>query len=184
MASLASEATGGEYQQRLDVIQSITDFWSHGKKCMVLEVLESDSVESTSSSGNEHEQTDVHVNEDIEDINDDINRLNYSFARRRTKYTSTRRTRYTSTRRTPPGFQMLWIACFAHITATKYQETWKVKIKKRGRSKGLIQSVIGLPKKRIRKSNCLPFHKKSSKDIGFLILEWFVGSDLAKNNNI
>ncbi|CAG2240209.1 unnamed protein product [Mytilus edulis] len=73
MASLASEATGGEYQQRLDVIQSITNFWSHGKKCMVLEVLESDSVESTSSSGNEHEQTDVHVNEDIEDINDDIN---------------------------------------------------------------------------------------------------------------
>ncbi|VDI04173.1 zinc finger SWIM domain-containing protein 3 [Mytilus galloprovincialis] len=73
MASLASEATGDEYQQRIDIIQSITHFWSHGKKCMVLEVLESDSVESTSSSGNEHEQTDVHVNEDTNDFNDDIN---------------------------------------------------------------------------------------------------------------
>ena len=30
-------------------------------------------MESTSSSGNEHEQTHVHVNEDIEGINDDIN---------------------------------------------------------------------------------------------------------------
>ena len=58
-----------KYQQRLDVFQSITIFWSHE----ALEVLESDSVKSTSSSGNEHEQTDVRVNEDIEDINDDLN---------------------------------------------------------------------------------------------------------------
>ena len=91
MVSLASEATGGEHHQRLDIIQSITDFWSHRKKCMVLDVLESDSVESLSD--NEHEQTDVHVvslfsiyeldcpsgifrpsfSEDIEDINDDLN---------------------------------------------------------------------------------------------------------------
>ncbi|CAG2224736.1 ZSWIM3 [Mytilus edulis] len=135
MASLASEATGGEYQQRLDVIQSITNFWSHGKKCMVLEVLASDSVESTSSSGNEHEQTDVHVNEDIEDINDDINVTdnkendtdNVHIFENSRKLVSQEEERDRSTRRTPTGFQLLWIACFAYITSTKYEETWKAK---------------------------------------------------------
>ncbi|CAG2217744.1 unnamed protein product [Mytilus edulis] len=188
MASLASEATGGEYQQRLDVIQSITNFWSHGKKCMVLEVLESDSVESTSSSGNEHEQTDVHVNEDIEDINDDINVTdnkendtdNVHIFENSRKLVSQEEERDTAQQEE----HLLDSSCcgsrVSHILLPP-------NMKKRGRPKGLTQTVIGLPKKRTRKSNCVPFHKKSSKEIGFLLLDWFVGSDLAKNavnNNI
>ena len=50
-------------------------------------------------------------------------------------------------------------------------------------------SSIGLPRNCTRKnSNCVPFHKKSSKEFGFFnTLDWFVESDLAKNtvnNNI
>ena len=52
-------------------------------------------------------------------------------------------------------------------------------IKKRGRPKGLTQTVIGLPKKRMRSSKCVPFLKKSSIEIECLILEWFVGKDYA-----
>lgn len=52
-------------------------------------------------------------------------------------------------------------------------------IKKRGRPKGLTQTVIGLPKKRMRSSKCAPFQKKSSIEIECLILEWFVGKDYA-----
>jgi hypothetical protein len=50
-------------------------------------------------------------------------------------------------------------------------------IKKQGRPKGLTQTVIGLPKKRMRSSKCAPFQKKSSIEIECLILEWFVGKD-------
>ena len=46
-------------------------------------------------------------------------------------------------------------------------------IKKRGRPKGLTQTVIGLPKKRMRSSKCAPFQKKSSIEIECLILKWF-----------
>ena len=43
----------------------------------------------------------------------------------------------------------------------------------------MTQTVIGLPKKRLRRNKCLPFHKKSSKEIDTLLLEWFVGSEIA-----
>ena len=51
--------------------------------------------------------------------------------------------------------------------------------KTRGRPKGLTQTVIGLPTKRMRSSKCAPFQKKSSIEIECLILEWFVGKDYA-----
>ena len=41
-------------------------------------------------------------------------------------------------------------------------------IKKRGRPKGLTQTVIGLPKKRMRSSKCAPFQKKSSIEMNVL----------------
>lgn len=47
-------------------------------------------------------------------------------------------------------------------------------IKKRGRPKGLTQTVIGLPKKRMRSSKCAPFQKKSSIE-----MYWFVRKDYA-----
>ena len=52
-------------------------------------------------------------------------------------------------------------------------------IKKRGRPKGLTQTVIGLPKKRMRSSKCAPFQKKSSIEIECLTLGWFVVKDFA-----
>ncbi|CAC5398006.1 unnamed protein product [Mytilus coruscus] len=190
MASLASGTIGGEHQLRLDVIQSITNFWNHGKKCMVLDVLESDSVES--SSGNEHKQTDVHVSEDIEDINDDLNVTdnkendsdnntdNIQIFENSRELVSQEEERDTAKQEEHILDSKCCGSRISHILLPP-------NIKKRGTPKGLTQTVIGLPEKRNRKSNFSPFHKKSSKEIVFLILEWFVGSHLAKNavnNNI
>lgn len=64
---------GGECHQRLDIYQTITNFWSNEKKYIVLEILESDSVECTNAVANENKQSDMHVNEVIEYINDNLN---------------------------------------------------------------------------------------------------------------
>ena len=48
-------------------------------------------------------------------------------------------------------------------------------MKKRGRPKGITQTVIGLPKKRARKNKCVPFDQKPSRETDLIMLEWFVG---------
>ena len=83
---------------------------------MVLEVLESDSVESTNAVDNENKYTDFHVNMNIAYINGDLNvtdnKENDTDNNRKFQRTSLtrRRTRYSSTRQSTSGFQMLWTA--------------------------------------------------------------------------
>jgi hypothetical protein len=52
-------------------------------------------------------------------------------------------------------------------------------MKKRGRPKGITQTVIGLPKKQERKNKCVPFDQKPSRETDLIMLEWFVGKDIA-----
>jgi hypothetical protein len=47
-------------------------------------------------------------------------------------------------------------------------------MKKRGRPKGITQTVIGLPKKQERKNKCVPFDQKPSRETDLIMLEWFV----------
>jgi hypothetical protein len=52
-------------------------------------------------------------------------------------------------------------------------------MKKPGRPKWITQTVIGLPKNRIRKNKCVPFDQKPSRETDLIMLEWFVGKDIA-----
>ena len=48
---------------------------------------------------------------------------------------------------------------------------------KRGRPKGITQTVMGLPKKLARKNKCVPFDQKPSQETDLIMLELFVGKD-------
>ena len=45
MTSVASEATGDEYEQKRDILRNLVQLWSKNKTCMVIEVLETDQVD-------------------------------------------------------------------------------------------------------------------------------------------
>ena len=51
------------------------------------------------------------------------------------------------------------------------------KLKKRGRPKGLTQTVVGLPRKRQCKNKIVAFLKKPLKERQHMMLDWFVGPD-------
>ena len=42
LASVASEATGDEYEQKCDILRNLVQLWSKNKTCMIIEVLETD----------------------------------------------------------------------------------------------------------------------------------------------
>ena len=44
-----SEATGDEYEQKRDILQNLVQLWSKNKTCMVIEVLETDQVDDSTS---------------------------------------------------------------------------------------------------------------------------------------
>jgi hypothetical protein len=49
LASVASEATGDEYEQKRDILRNLVQLWSKNKTCMVIEVLvlETDQVDDS-----------------------------------------------------------------------------------------------------------------------------------------
>jgi hypothetical protein len=49
LASVASEATGDEYEQKRDILRNLVQLWSKNKTCMVIEVLGTDQVDDSTS---------------------------------------------------------------------------------------------------------------------------------------
>jgi len=49
LASVASEATGDEFEHKRDILRNLVQLWSKNKTCMVIEVLETDQVDDSTS---------------------------------------------------------------------------------------------------------------------------------------
>ena len=167
IASCASEETGDRFTERMNSLKSLLNIWKGGKRAVVVEVIETESdqpeKETVNIAPTLANQNNIHVQEDVlsmeTDADDAVDAVPHEHVPERDIFYQEEQILNSNTN-------------ISNIILPPV-------MKKRGRPKGNTQTVVGLPKKRLRSQKSIPFKNKGASEIDIMILEWFVGRDLA-----
>ena len=169
LAQLASETTGTIFTERIETLESLIQQWSQETPGSLVETnsvnepMTHESTEMNENVDNENEQpTDTNVEVDHSESNHlvvHVSEQEWSEANEILEEASVPDT--------------------SNVETELKDVLLPPKLKKRGRPKGLTQTVVGLPKKRQCKNKALAFLQKPMKDRQHMVLEWFVGPDIS-----